>query len=432
MRLRPLHGARPSAPSVVHLGVLGVGLCFFAVAAARGWFFYDDWYFLRQRPEAVWEPHVGHWNAVPALVFLGVQRVFGMDHYLPFALPAILAHLGAVHLVWRLMLRASVRPWVATAVSVLLTFLGAGAEALAWAVQIGFVGAITAMLGAVLLLDRERLGVGRGVAVAVLALLAVASSGTSLPFLLVAFAISWLRHGGVRTVAVFAVPVAAAVGWFLVEGSAAGAPARATGLAELLTVPQYAVSMLTDGLGRVFPVATLGGLVAVALAVWWVFTCRSGERVTLAARLLFLAAPVFALLTGWSRVGHGLETATSSRYVYVVVVSVTPLMALGLDRLTRSVPTGPVVAIVLLVAAWNVGGAALALVERAHRVDQTRSELATAASVIRADPRCLADDARPSPQWAPDVTIADLRAWLGRGWYHPDPAGVGGGPCQDG
>lgn len=421
-----------SPPLVVHLGVLAVGFAVLAGVAARAWFFYDDWYFLRQLPQAAWAPHVGHWNAVPALVFTGIQRVFGMDHYLPFAVPAILAHLVVVHLLWRLMLRATVRPWLATAFSALLTFLGAGAEALGWAVQVGFVGAIAAMLGAVVLVDRVPLTTRRGVAAAGLALLAVASSGTALPLLLVAVLLTAVRHGAARTAAVLGLPVAVAATWYLTVGRQGPAPGRPSGLVEWLEVPQFAVTMLTDGFGRMFPVAVLGAVVVIALGTWWLFTLDPVGDATLAARLLFVAAPVFALATGCSRIGLGSEGATASRYVYLVVVCLTPLMALGLDRLTRRAATGPAVVLVLLVAAWNTGGLALAMSERIRRVDTTRAELAESAARIRAGAACLADDERPSPQWAPDVTVADVRAWLERGWYHPDDVAAPVPPCDAG
>jgi hypothetical protein len=411
-------------PLIAHLVVLAVGFVVFAAVAARGWFFYDDWYFLRS-PGVIWSPHVGHWNTIPALIFMAIQSLFGMDHYLPFAIPAVLAHLGAVHLVWRIMLRARVRPWLATAVSVLLTFLGAGAEALAWAVQIGFVGAITGVLGAMLLLDRPRLTASRGAAAAALVLLSVASSGTSLPFVLVAVLLAWVRHGAVRTVAVFIVPASAWAAWFLIQARTAPASGRASGIEQLLTVPQFAVSMLSDGLGRMFPVVEVGGLLFVALSTWWIFTFRSAETSALPAYLLFIAAPVFALLTGYSRIGISLDTATSSRYVYVVVISITPLMALAFDHVTRRTTIAPAVATVLIVAVWNMGGTALALIERIHRVDSTRAELAAAAALIRTEPHRLADDDRPSPQWAPDVTVGDVRNWIERGWYHPAPSSSG-------
>jgi hypothetical protein len=408
-----------NAPVVAHVVVLSVGFVVFALVAARGWFFYDDWYFLKQLPGVIWSPHVGHWSTVPALVFLGIQRVFGIDYYLPFAVPAILVHLGAVHLVWRIMLRATVRPWLATALSVLLVFLGAGAEALAWAVQIGFVGAITGMLGVVLLLDSPRLTFRRGVVTSALVLVSLASSGVAFPFILVAVILAWVRHGLLRTIAVFAAPLSAYLVWYLVQGRTEPTPDRASGLGQLLAVPQFAVSMLSDGLGRMFPIAVIGGLLFAALAIWWIFTVRAAGKSALLPYLLFIAAPVFALLTGYARIGNGLASATSSRYVYVVVVSITPLLALGLDRVTRRASVTPVVVVVLIVAAWSMGGTAIALSTRIHRTDSTRAELAATAALIRADPRCRAATDRPSPQWAPDVTVGDVRHWLDEGWYHP-------------
>ncbi|MFC5791828.1 hypothetical protein EDM22_17120 [Agromyces tardus] len=416
-----------NAPLVAHLVVLATGFVVFSLIAARGWFFYDDWYFLTSQSDVIWSPHVGHWNTVPALLFLGIQRVFGMDHYLPFAMPAILAHLAAVHLIWRITLRATVRPWLATAFSVLLTFLGAGAEALAWAVQIGFVGAITGMLGVVVLLESRRITLLRGVLTSALVLLSLASSGVAVPFIPVAIAIAWLRHGVLRTIAVFTAPIIAFVVWYLLRGQAAPMPDRASGFAETFAVPEYAVAMLSDGLGKVFPLAVIGGIVFIALGVWWIFTIRSVEPAAIPAYLLFLVAPVFALLTGYTRIGAGLDTATSSRYVYVVVISVAPFMALCFDRASRRSPVAPAAALVLIVAAWNIGGMAVAMTERIQRVDGTRAELAATAATLRADPDCLAGDERPSPQWAPDVTVGDVRRWIDHGWYHPAP--VAGREC---
>lgn len=419
----------PGAPLVAHLVVLASGFIVFALLAARAWFFYDDWYFLTLDPDEIWTPHAGHWNTVPAVVFLAIQRMFGMDRYLPFAVPAILAHLGAVHLVWRLSLRAGVRPWLATAFSALLTFLGAGAEALAWAVQIGFVGAIVGMLGVVLLLDGARLSLGRGIAVSALVLLSLASSGVALPFVPAAFALAWVRHGVLRAAAVFAAPLSAFVLWYLMQVGTEPTPGTASGLRGLLAVPEYAVVMLSNGLGRMFPLIVIGGLVFTALGVWWIFTIRFAETRKIPAYLLFLVAPMFALLTGVARTETGLGTATSTRYVYVVVISITPFMALCFDQATRQALLGPAVALVLIIAAWNIGGLALALSERIERVDGTRMELDAAAAAMRAMPGCLGADDHPSPRWAPDVTVEDLRRWIENGWYHPHPAPVDPQQC---
>lgn len=422
----------PGAPLVAHLVVLATGLIAFVLVAARSWFFFDDWYFLALDPEQIWKPHVGHWNTVPALVFLAIQRLFGMDHYLPFAVPAILAHLGAVHLVWRISVRVGVRPWLATAFSALLTFLGAGAEALAWAVQIGFVGAVVGMLGVVVLLDRQRLSLGRGASVATVLLLSLASSGVALPFVPAAFALAWLRHGLLRAAAVFVVPLSAFLAWYLALGRPGGGVGPWAGLESLARVPEYAVAMLSDGFGRMFPIIVLGGLVFTALGVWWIFTIRLARPNEMAAYLLFLVAPTFALVTATARAEGGLDTATSSRYVYVIVISIAPFMAMCFDRATRRATSGPAVALVLVIAVWNLGGLAVALDQRVDRVDSTRTELEAAAAAIDAVPDCLDADARPSPRWAPDVTVEDLRRWIDRGWYHPRPVPVDPALCGPG
>jgi hypothetical protein len=417
-----------NAPLVVHLAVLGVGLLVYAIVATREWFFYDDWYYLTQQHDLIWSPHVGHWSSIPALIFLGLQRAFGMDAYLPFAIPAILAHLGVVHVLWRIMLRSQVRPWIATAISLLLVFLGAGAEAVDWAVQIGFVGAITGMLGVILLLDTPLLRIRRGAIIAVLVLLCLASSEVSIPFILVAVAFAWIRHGFGRTMGIFVGPFICLLTWYLLSGRQDPAAGRAKGLSQLLAVPQYAISMLSDGLGRMFPLPLLGGLVFVALGVWWIFTFRTAPKTATLAYLLFLAAPVFAVLTGFSRIADGLATASSSRYVYVVVVAITPLLAVGIDRLTRRTALAPTVALILVVAAWNIGGMALALNIRIDRAASTRVELAKTAALLDAQPGCLPDANRPSPLWAPDVTVGDVRRWLAQDWYHPDP--LAGSPTE--
>jgi hypothetical protein len=410
----------PNAPLVAHVAVLALALIAFLVVSARESFFSDDWFYVTQQQNILWAPHVGHWDTVPVLIFLAIQRVFGMDHYLPYAVPSILAHLGVVHLIWRISVRVGVRPWMATAFGVLLTFLGAGAESIDWAVQVGFVGAMTGLLGAILLLEKPGITRRRGGIVALLVLLSLASSEVAIAFIVVAVVLSWIRHGLPRTIAVFVVPFVAFLTWYLIFGRRDPSYGRASGVAQILQVPQFAIDIFTVGVGRMFPVVALGGLLIVAVAIWWIFSLRSGmSGMAMPAYLLFAAAPIFAMLTGFSRVGNGFATATSSRYVYVVVIAMTPLLALGYDRLTRRVSLAPAIAVILILALWNVGGLAIALNTRIARADSTKAQLATTAATLRADPNCLDAGDLPSPQWAPNVLVGDVSRWLREGWYHP-------------
>ena len=100
-----------------------------------------------------------------------------------------------------------------------------------------------------------------------------------------------------------------------------------------------------------FLIAVLGGLVFVALGDWSLFTVRetfrSPDPFRRVAYRLLLVAPLFAMPTGYSRIGGELESAGSSRYVYVIAIAQT--LALGFDRLTRRASVLPAVVLVAIV-----------------------------------------------------------------------------------
>jgi hypothetical protein len=66
----------------------------------------------------------------------------GLGHYLPYAAPVIVAHLGAVALMYLLLVCFGTSRWVAVVVSLSLAFFGAAAVNTLWDFQMGFVGAV--------------------------------------------------------------------------------------------------------------------------------------------------------------------------------------------------------------------------------------------------------------------------------------------------
>src|SRR6188508_3441715 len=103
-------------PVAAHFGSLVLGLAYILIIARDQWFFGDDWAILAPHLDgSVMLPHVGHWNLIPAIVFPAVRETFGLDTYLPYLALAVLAHLAVVHLVWRILNRVGVQPWIATA-----------------------------------------------------------------------------------------------------------------------------------------------------------------------------------------------------------------------------------------------------------------------------------------------------------------------------
>ena len=418
---------RVLSPRGIHYLALAVAAIGYSVVSTRGWFFFDDFAFIVPSQQAnIWMPHVGHWSTVPFSLFLVLRDLFGINSYLPFAIPVIVAGLAFAHVMWRFMLRVGVAPALATAFSLLLIFFGAGAENILWAFQVGFVGAMVFGMLVILILLRSRLRARDIVLVILLSIVALATSGTSLPLLAVAALIGWQRHGFRRTAALFAVPALVYATWFVLEGRFAPPAGRASVGQLISAVPEYALSMLSDGFGRAFPIAVLGSLLFAATGIWAVLSYRGASWRQRPAYLLFLAAPLFALFTAYSRVNLGLVTATSSRYLYFAISMVLPLFALGLTRLTRrySLQMGAVVALVGLLVVYNLGGLVSSIHERQLRSDAARERFSAALALADEYPGVSAS-VRPAAQWAPDATLGDIEEFARSGEFRAGPYDLG-------
>ena len=72
--------------------------------ARQLYFFGDDWAFLLSRHPAwpeLMEPHNEHWSTLPMISFRIMFHVFGIDHYLAYAVLAILLHAACCVLLYR-------------------------------------------------------------------------------------------------------------------------------------------------------------------------------------------------------------------------------------------------------------------------------------------------------------------------------------------
>jgi hypothetical protein len=392
---------------------------YLAVAPSQG-LFYDDWNFIEDDLSHVWEAHVGHLSVVPQVLFLGIRGAFGIEHFLPWALPVIALHLLLAHLLWRIARKALAEAWIATGLVAIFLFFGAGGENILWAFQAGFIGAMAAAVGALVLVDREDIGSGRLVAAATLLVLGVGSSGTALPIVLAVGVVALVRHGWWRTLIVLAPATLAYGTWYLLIG-AAGAPetGRPVGLAAILAdVPRFALAMLTEGLGSVLPVAIVGTLAATALWIWFFVTVPSARGVRLAPYALAASALVFAVLTAQSRAGFGLTTATSSRYVFFAFAVTLPLIALALTAIAaHGKPWRAAILVTLVISlAYNAALELYWLNMRAGIAEQTYDRIRAAAQLEREFPDRFDPNAQIYSQWAPDLELDDARRFVAEGW----------------
>ena len=412
-------------PRLAHYGSLIVGLAVILVVARSQWFFGDDWAILAPHLDgAVMQPHVGHWNLIPAVVFPALRNLVGLDSYVPYLLLALIAHLAVAHLLWRILNRVGVPAWGATIVGFLVVLLGAGAENILWAFQFGFMGAVAVGLGVVLLLDSDRLGARRTIAVILLAIVAPMFSGTAIPVLAAAAIVGLVRRGLWRTAILFLPAAAVYLTWYVVF--ALHDPDTPQGVhtpGGVLSAIVYAGAMLAGGLGRALPWIGLGVIPAVAVIVWFAATVRRGIRgPALAAYALALGAVVFVLLTSYARSGFGLSAAAAQRYAYVTIVLLLPALSLLVARLVvgRRRWSVAVTAVLLALVVFNAGTLEVSGESQAAREQASRLRVdADYTAVTKPHPTAKQLSAPADPQWAPDLTGADLRELAHWGQFRP-------------
>src|SRR5690242_7304714 len=121
------------------------------------WFGGDDWFILLDRSV---RPHTGqlgvfdafneHWTTLPILMFRGLYAVFGISTYWPYLVVLVLVHLTIVVLLWEVMVRAAIDPWLAMGFTALTAIAGVGFENLTNVWQVPLILPLALGLGALL------------------------------------------------------------------------------------------------------------------------------------------------------------------------------------------------------------------------------------------------------------------------------------------
>jgi hypothetical protein len=273
-------------------------------------FYFDEWDFvLRRHRDTVGvflEPHNEHFSLVPVIVYKILFATAGLDHYAPYRIVALVLHLtiAALVFVW---VRSRAGDVLALAGATLLLFLGAGFEDVLWPFQIGFLFALAAGLGALLLLERE----SRVADFAAMILLGVslASASLGIPIALGAGAYLLVRPARRERLWVVVVPLVLYGIWYADYGKSALKGENVT------AAPQYTADEVAGAVGGVVGLAVEWGRVLAVAAVAGLALHISRLRTFSRSFVMVLTAAVaFWVLTALAR-AH-LNEATSSRYLY--------------------------------------------------------------------------------------------------------------------
>jgi hypothetical protein len=389
----------------------GIGGLLLLAIGRKQWFIQDDWSLLITRETLrnthdgwfwMMYPQDGHWLAVPALLWWATMSWFGLDSYWPYLVPMLAAYLGCVVLVRVICRRAGVTAWTTTIVCVLLAMFGSGWENLVWAVQITYFLSLLAFLAQLVLVDHDGPLDWRDIAAALVAIIGVASSGFGPFFLFGAALMIVLRR---RWWALFTVvPAALAWLWWFVAYSTDQAAKRNPG--SRARVPEFAINGLIgtfDALVGALPVTGLAILGCIGVLAW------KRDQLSLLAPVFACVATAIVLFLGigYERVGFGVTTASSSRYVGIAAVLLAPLLALAVDQLGRLGNPALIAGRVLLIVAIEVNAGRLWTIgsnwAQKSAADRQLMEL------VAGSPRAAEVDplTRPIPL-NPDIHVRDL------------------------
>jgi hypothetical protein len=352
---RPHRSRAATAAGIVFVVAVVVAFPLFLVRGHHQWFFLDEWDFLAGRQigsaHDLFRPHNEHWSTLPIIVYRFLWQVAGLRTYVPYQIVIVALHLTAAVLLRRIMRRAGVGPWVATAAAGLFVLLGSGRQDIVWAFQIGFTGSLVCGLGHLILADhdgppnrRDALGIGLG-------LLGLLCSGVGVTMTVIVGLAVFIRRGW-RAALLHTAPLAAVFGvWYVAIGSDAYAKAHGT-LPDTL---RFGRAAFTNAFAKMGQLPGVGVALAILLVVgivlaWSPLSVARFRRQAAAPLALLAGAAVFLLIAGYGRSAFGPLFARESRYVHLVAAMTLPAIAVAADAVVRRWPVAlPVVLVLLLI-----------------------------------------------------------------------------------
>ena len=349
------------AAAAVASGVLLV------VLGSRIGFSLDHWDLLLHRrglsADVILDPTNEHPVIAPMLVWKAILGIFGMDSLTPFQLASTAAFLGSAVLLF-VYVRRRVGEWAALAATLPILVLGAAADDLLLAFQIGFFGSTALGIATLLALERE----DRRADLVACALLvgSLCFSSLGIPFAIGAAVRIATRPEPARRIYVVAVPLALYAVWWLGWGHTADSAISAENLVDS---PGYVVDGFASSISALLGLAAFGGdgeidsltvgrVLLVLAVIAAALRLRSLGRVPAWLWVSLSIGLAFWFLAALNAIP--LREPTSSRYQYMGAVFVV-MIAADLFRGTR--PGREAIGVLLAVAVISVAGNLKALAD---------------------------------------------------------------------
>lgn len=418
------------ASTIAFAALLVVAVLVYANRARDVWFYGDEWNFLAARSlrwDDLWLDHGGHLVVLPLIAYRTLFQLFGIRSYLPYAAVSIMLHATAAVLLRTVMGRVGVRPWIATSTAALFMCFGAGSSNIVRAFQITLVGSLVFGIAHLLLADHDGGWDRRDWWGVVAGLVGALCSGLAITMLLVVGLASVVRRGW-RIAALHSLPLVALV---LAWRTQVEASDRRTNfdLALMFRWTRDSVGATLDTVGQVdlhFGTTTvpLGGIllgVVIVAGSWLAWRQRGARAVRLnTAVALGLGGLAFAAMTASIRGEIGANVPDASRYLYIVLACLVPLLGVAVDAISRRFPLIGGATLVALAVVIPLNLATLSPDVRPGLYTNLRQRLTT---IPRFDvARKVTPDLVPEPLAAPGATLGWLIKTEDSGRMGPAPA----------
>jgi hypothetical protein len=403
----------PSAPVLAIVAVIVAAGVWLTWLASHLWFMLDDWAFLLHRKvtltgdESLLKPHNDHWVTLPILVFRLLFHLVGMHHYLPYALVTIGLHLAVAALLAVMLWRAGAHPWVVVLMTGIIAFFGPGGLNILWDFQMVFIAPAALALLCLLLVDRGETMPRFPVAVWLLLAAALLCSGAGVTMVAWVAAYTWLRRGFRHAIVVALPPTVMYAAWFLAYGRGTSpAPPAPPG-----RIVPFILRGMTNLWDKVVPIHWLGVVVLVVIVLVTVLH-RGHPRLRVFAGAGLMALFFNYLLLAVTRAGWGVQSSTSTRYLYVGVLLTLPAVGLSLNLLWERMAAYPLPRTLVWLALGVVFiGSGAALLHRAEVLNRSwtvgmRGRVVAATDLVHQGVPLLNTHAEPDA--APDIDTASL------------------------
>lgn len=401
--------------STVHLATLAVAALVLLWANRDQWFKGDEWEFLVNRGFSnpildPWYGHNEHWSTLPIAVYTFLRDTVGLSSYWPYISVLIAIHLALAHLLFRVMIRATVAPPIATAGAAVFAVFGAGSENLLWAFQIGFVGSLALGWAAALLIDRSTALCRRDGWAVLLLVASLMCSGIGVPVTGFVALLALARSRGLlRPLVVGGIPAAVFLLWYVLVPQPPAAPIPRIVDSGAFALVEHVVLGLRNSLASATGLPALVALILLVMLATWavvksvdVIRRRPGATDQAIALVGLYGAAAFWLISGFGR-----ADTVSSRYVYVTIAMALPGLILAISNLAKPIWAQAIVLVGLVaVIAVNVNILDQQAAEEAAREQLAKETIVAGAAIVLSGEPVI--NKTPEPRFNPDIDDASI------------------------